>query len=177
MPSQSMPANTPATKLAERGVAALEFLKGLAVVLIGAGFATMLHRDRDVEDVAVSLLYVLHISHHHHLSAIFLRAAGKLQDSNLIVIAICAGVYSLLRFVEAYGLWNARVWAEWFALISGSIYLPLEVYELFRRSTPVRFSIFFLNIVIVAYMAWLRWKAHARKEPQQPLPDPATKSA
>ncbi len=152
---------------AERGVAVLEFLKGLAVLLIGAGFATMLHRDHDVEDVAVNLLYALHIHHHHHVSAIFLRLADKLEDANLILVAVFAGAYVCIRFVEAYGLWFGRAWAEWLALVSGSIYLPLEIFELFRRATPIRFGILLINILIVVYMAWLRWQAHAQRQSSQ----------
>jgi len=156
------PTSNSAARVAERGVATLEFLKGLAVVLIGAGFAAMLHRDHEVDDVASSLIYFLHLSNHHHISAIFLRVADKLEDSNLILIAVFAGLYSLIRFVEAYGLWNGRAWAEWLALVSGSLYLPLEIYELFRRPTWVRFAIFLINVLVVAYMAWLRWNAHKR---------------
>jgi uncharacterized membrane protein (DUF2068 family) len=148
------------SRAAERGVAVMEFLKGLAILLIGAGFATLLHRDHDVDDIAVNLLYVLHIRHHHHLSAIFLRAADKLQDTNLVLVAGVAGVYVILRFSESYGLWLGRAWAEWLALLSGAIYLPLEIIELFRRATPIRFGIFVINLFIVAYMGWLRWKAH-----------------
>ena len=29
-----------------------------------------------------------------------------------------AATYSIIRFVEAYGLWRDEDWAEWFALIS-----------------------------------------------------------
>ena len=163
MPTTSIAQRRPATRAAERGVATLEFLKGLAVLLIGAGFATMVHRDHDLEDIAVNLLYALHIQHHQHLSDIFLRAADKLQDTNLLLVAAGAGIYVALRFVEAYGLWVGRAWAEWLALISGSIYLPLEIVELFRRATPLRFGIFILNVLIVIYMAWLRWKAHSQR--------------
>jgi uncharacterized membrane protein (DUF2068 family) len=85
-----------------------------------------------------------------------------LEDVNLLAVAIGAGVYIALRFVEAYGLWVGRAWAEWLALISGCVYLPLEIVELFRRATLIRFGIFTLNVLIVAYMGWLRWKAHAR---------------
>lgn len=154
-------------KVAERGVAVLEFLKGLAVVLIGIGVITMFHRQHDFDDMAANLLYVLHISNHRHLSAVFLNAADKLQDSNLVLVAFVAAAYSVLRFVEAYGLWNGRAWAEWFALISGSAYLPIEIYELFRHATPIRFAILFINILIVAYMAWLRWKAQSEREEQK----------
>jgi len=163
MPTLSIAPRRPATRAAERGVASLEFLKGLAVLLIGAGFATMLHRNHDLEDIAVNLLYALHIQHHQHLSDIFLRAADRLEDANLLLVAIAAGVYVMLRFVEAYGLWVGRAWAEWLALISGAIYLPLEIVELFRRATPIRFGVLSINILIVTYMAWLRWKAHSEE--------------
>jgi uncharacterized membrane protein (DUF2068 family) len=143
-----------------RGVAALEFLKGLVVLLVGAGFATLLHREHDVDDVAASLLYVLHLNHHHHLSSIFLRAADRIQDTNLMLVAIATGVYCIMRFVESYGLWHGRAWAEWFALISGAVYLPLEIYELARHTTPIRWGVFLINVLIVAYMGWLRWRAH-----------------
>jgi uncharacterized membrane protein (DUF2068 family) len=152
-----------ATRAGVRGVAILEFLKGFAVLVISAGFAEMFHREHDVEDVAQSLLYVLRLSHYHHLSAIFLRAADRLEDTNLFLIAMVAGAYSIMRFVEAYGLWRGRAWAEWFALISGAVYLPLEIYELVRRATPIRFGVFLINILIVAYMGWLRWKAHTTR--------------
>jgi uncharacterized membrane protein (DUF2068 family) len=155
--------NKNVARVAERGIATVEFLKGLAVVLIGAGFATMMHRDYDLDDVAVNLLYVLHLTNHHRISAIFFRAADKLEDANLVLIAVCASVYVVIRFVEAYGLWNGRAWAEWLALISGCLYLPLEIYELFRRPTSFRFAIFLVNVLVVAYMAWLRWTAHKRR--------------
>ncbi len=163
MTTLSLAQRRPATRAAERGVATLEFLKGFAVLLIGAGFATMLHREHDIEEIAHTLLYVLHIQHHQHLSDIFMRAADRVEDVNLLLVAIAAGVYVVLRFIEAYGLWVGRAWAEWLALISGAIYLPLEVVELFRRATPIRFGIFILNILIVAYMAWLRWNARAHQ--------------
>ena len=99
-------------------------------------------------------------------AAVFLRAADKLEDVNLLLVAIGAGVYIVLRFIESYGLWFGRAWAEWLALISGAIYLPLEIVELFRRATPIRLGIFLINVLIVLYMGWLRWKAHA----QQPAP-------
>ncbi len=160
MKSSTVATRKTAVKVAERSVAVLEFLKGFAVLAIGTGFAAMLRREGDVDDVALSLLYSLHMDHHRHISALFLRAADKVDDLNLLLLAFVAGVYCVLRFVEAYGLWCGRAWAEWFALISGAVYLPLEIYELARHATPVKAAIFVVNILVVAYMGWLRWKAH-----------------
>jgi len=34
-------------------------------------------------------------------------------------MAISALLYSVVRFIEAYGLWLLRPWAEWFGLLTG----------------------------------------------------------
>lgn len=143
-----------------RAVATMELLKGLAVVAIGFGLVTLSRRDIDVEDIASGLLWVLHVGPQRRLSMIFMNAAAKLDDMNLVRVAIGAAIYSTLRFVEAYGLWRARVWAEWLALISGSIYLPLEIYEIAHRPTLAKWVILIINVLIVVYMAWLRLEAH-----------------
>jgi uncharacterized membrane protein (DUF2068 family) len=58
--------------------------------------------------------------------------------------------------VEAYGLWKARAWAEWIALISGAIYLPFEVVELIRRLSLFHLSLLIVNLAVVLYMVYLR---------------------
>jgi ABC-type amino acid transport substrate-binding protein len=69
--------------------------------------------------------------------------------------------YSAMRFVEAYGLWKRRVWAEWFALISGALYVPFEAYELVRRPTLIHLAVLVINLGIVFYMLYLRLTANA----------------
>ena len=63
------------------------------------------------------------------------------------------------RFIEAYGLWHMRVWAEWFALLSGGIYLPWEILELIERPTRLHWALFLSNVVIVSYMLYIRVRA------------------
>ena len=71
-----------------------------------------------------------------------------------------AALYSSLRFVEAYGLWWKRAWAEWIAFASGTIYLPFEINEMFRRLTVFRVGLFVVNLAIVIYMLYLRLVKH-----------------
>jgi len=61
-----------------------------------------------------------------------------------------------VRLIEAYGLWHMRVWAEWFAIIAGSLFLPVEVYELLRRATWMRGAVFLTNLLIVVYLVYVR---------------------
>jgi len=123
--------------------------------------------NRDVWDVAVSLLRVLHIKHRYHYADVFLRVAQNITDRQLILVAVVAALYSTLRFIEAYGLWKKRVWAEWFAFASGTLYLPFEINELFLRLTIFGIGLFVANLGIVIYMLYLRLV----KRDSPPAPD------
>jgi uncharacterized membrane protein (DUF2068 family) len=72
-------------------------------------------------------------------------------------------VYAAIRFTEAAGLWLEKEWAEWFALISGAIYVPLEITELVRHPNPIKWSVLTINLVIVLYMAWLLLDSYKRR--------------
>ena len=137
-----------------RAIATFELIKGLVVLLAGFGALSLLHRD--VWDVAVSFLRILHIKHRYHYSEVFLKLAEGVTDHDLWIAAGVAALYSTLRFIEAYGLWKKRVWAEWVALISGAVYLPFEINELFRRVSAFSVMLFVANLGIVMYMLYLR---------------------
>jgi len=80
-----------------------------------------------------------------------------MMNANLVTVLAIAVAYSSLRFLESYGLWRQRVWAEWLAIISGAVYLPLELYNLIRRPSVFHWAILLINIAIVLYIAWVRW--------------------
>ena len=71
-------------------------------------------------------------------------------------------IYALVRFVEAWGLWRRQAWAEWFGILSGSIYLPLEIFELSRGITSVRLTVLLINLAIVAWLSRVRWQDGGR---------------
>jgi uncharacterized membrane protein (DUF2068 family) len=154
-----------------RAVASVEFLKGLVVLLAGFGVMSLVHRD--AWDVAESFLEWLHISPDAHYAQVFLNLADQLTDTKLWAVAIGALTYSSLRFAEAYGLWRARAWAEWLALISGAIYLPFEIFELARRLDWIRLAIFLINLAVVLYMAFLRMQARGRFRTSLPAAESA----
>ena len=71
-------------------------------------------------------------------------------------IAVVAGVYAIMRFIEAYGLWYALPWAEWMAFLSGAIYIPFEAVDLIRKPSLIRAGIIVVNALVVLYMLHLR---------------------
>ena len=75
-----------------------------------------------------------HLNPASHYPRVFIEAAAHTSDSRLRTLAALAFVYSTVRFVEAYGLWKMRAWAELSAIISGCVYLPVELYELIEEA-------------------------------------------
>ena len=45
-----------------------------------------------------------------------------------------------------------KTWAEWFAAISGSIYIPFEIYNLLHGHLWISLSALVINIAVVAVM-------------------------
>jgi uncharacterized membrane protein (DUF2068 family) len=135
-------------------VAAFEAAKGLLVMATGLGLLSLLHHD--VQRAAESVVRHLHLNPARHYPRVFLEAAAQLTDTRLWLLASGAFAYAVVRGVEAYGLWRARAWAEWFAILSGAVYLPIEIYELIHRATAPKAVVLLVNVGIVGYVCYIR---------------------
>jgi uncharacterized membrane protein (DUF2068 family) len=141
-----------------RTVALVEALKGILALLGAYVLIRMIRRDVDFGDAAEHILFRFHIDpYHHHWSQQVLHAADKISDTSTAMIVGIAVAYASLRFLEGYGLWKQRVWAEWLAIISGCLYLPFEVYKLIRHPNEFHWIILGINILVVLYIGWVRW--------------------
>jgi uncharacterized membrane protein (DUF2068 family) len=124
-------------------------------------------RHRDIWGVAESLLEFFHVNPHQHYVGVFIDLVYQVSDVRLWVIAVVAAVYVTLRFIEAYGLWYIRPWAEWLAIASGTIYVPFEVLDLISRPSWLRLLVMVVNIGIVFYMVTLRLEARKQCHPER----------
>jgi uncharacterized membrane protein (DUF2068 family) len=159
----SQPANNITTlkrgqQRALRAVSMFELTKGIFVLVMGICALLLVHRDLWL--MAESLLARLHVNTDHRLAQLFLDFADNITDARLWAAARIAFAYAALRFAESYGLWRARPWAEWLALISGTLLLPFEVRELMRGVTTIRVLLFLGNLGIVFYMYYLLRTGH-----------------
>jgi uncharacterized membrane protein (DUF2068 family) len=145
-----------------RLVAGFEAAKGVLVLVTGFGLLSFIHRDLHL--AAEQIVRHLHFNPASHYPSIFIETMARLTDSQLWALSVSAIGYSTVRFVEAYGLWHERPWAEWFGLLSGGIYLPMELFELFRGVTWPKLLILVVNLWIVAYLATILVRSgHRRK--------------
>jgi uncharacterized membrane protein (DUF2068 family) len=150
-----------------RTVATVELAKGMIVVLAGLGVLSMRHKD--IWGVTESFFEFFHLNpHHHHFVGVFIALMHRLGDVRLWKIATVASIYVILRFVEAYGLWRVRPWAEWLAFASGALYIPFEAADLLRRPSWFRVLVIAVNLLIVLYMLMLRLEAARKRHAAQP---------
>jgi len=135
-----------------RTVALIEAAKGALVLLVGFGLLSLVHHD--VQRFAEGLIAHAHLNPAARYPRIFMDAASQLTDTRLLLLAAGAAGYCLVRFIEAYGLWYARGWAEWFAALSGGVYVPFELLKLYERVTWLSLGALMLNSAIVAVMLY-----------------------
>jgi uncharacterized membrane protein (DUF2068 family) len=133
-----------------RAVACFEALKGALVLVAATGLLSFVHQG--LYRAAAALIAHAHLNPAAKYPQIFLDAAARLQDSHLLLLAAGAALYSLVRFVEAWGLFLEKAWAEMLAAGSGGIYVPLELVELVRRPTWYGAVLLALNLAVVAIM-------------------------
>jgi uncharacterized membrane protein (DUF2068 family) len=136
-----------------RTVAIFEALKGIVVVALGI-LLVFVHKH--AEDFTENLLFHLHIDVDRKIGEALMNAALKVSDARLLTILGAVAVYAGIRFLEAWGLWHRRVWAEWFALLSGTLYLPLEILKIIERADWERVAVLVINLLIIGYMLMIR---------------------
>ena len=135
----------------ERIVAIFEAAKGAIVLLAGFGLLTLVHKN--VQIIVEEIILQLHLNPAKHYPRIFVDLASHIGDSQLWMLALFAVIYASLRLLEAYGLWHGMRWAQWLAVVTGCIYVPLEIYELLFRYSWIKLVTLIVNVGIVLYMS------------------------
>jgi len=142
-------------------VALFEGAKGLLVLLVGFELLSLVHKD--VHEAALRLVEHLHLNPASHYPRIFLDLTERINDTRLWGMAIAASLYSIVRMIEATGLWLRKTWAEWFAVVTGGLYIPVEIYEVLHRVTWPKVTILIINLGIVSYLLLVLMRDHNQR--------------
>ncbi len=147
--------NTPQIGL--RLIAIVEAAKGTLALLISLGVHALM--GKNLEQFAERLFSHLHLNPASHFPSVVLLALKDISNTKLIIVAFAALLYSFIRFIEAYGLWRQYRWTEWFAILSSSIYLPFELYELYQKMDLLSLVLLSVNILILVYLSVVLYRA------------------
>ncbi|WP_283132597.1 DUF2127 domain-containing protein [Enterovibrio norvegicus] len=133
-----------------KAIAALEALKG--VLSLAVGFALHELGGKEIQHLCEALLQHLHLNPASEIPSVIMHSAYKINDHNLRLLALGSVLYATIRLVEAFGLWRGYAWTEWFALASGAVYLPFEIYAVATEGKMLPVLALVVNLVVVAYM-------------------------
>jgi len=81
-----------------------------------------------------------------------LHHALTLSGKTLTLLAIGLALYTVVELIEGTGLWLARRWGEYFAMVATSLGLPLEIYDLSKKVSVAALVLFAINLALVLYL-------------------------
>jgi len=78
------------------------------------------------------------------------------SNRRLIVTGLALSAYAVVEGAEAVGLWLTQRWAEYLTLLATAALLPLEIYELAVRVSPLKIIALIVNVAVVVYLLYAK---------------------
>jgi uncharacterized membrane protein (DUF2068 family) len=131
-------------------IALFKLLKAAILVGVAVGAFRVIHGGMQ-ETVQAWALHLHADPHNRVLNAVLSRLLN-IDEHKLRLLQVAMFIYGALYAVEGVGLLLGRRWAEWLTVVSTAGFVPVEVYELFRRPGPMRAVLLVVNVAIVVYL-------------------------
>ncbi len=131
-------------------IAGFKLLKGMLLLIVGLGLFKLVHAE--VATLFSRLLEGLHLNTDSRVLHALVLRVDALQPDTILVMGFVTIAYAVLLLVEGVGLWFEKAWAGYLTVISTSLFLPFELYEVIKRVTALRVIVLLLNVVIVVYL-------------------------
>src|SRR5213592_3277746 len=146
-------------------IAGFKVAKGVLLLLVGLGLLKLVHAE--IATLFSQLLEALHLNADSRILHNLVLKVDALQPHSVLMISLVSMAYAALLLTEGVGLWFERSWAAYLTVISTSLFLPFELYELIDHFTALRVGVFLLNLLIVIYLI-RQLRHHTLRSPSQP---------
>jgi len=131
-------------------IALLKLAKGVLLLLFGLGLLKLVHAE--IATLFSLLIESLHLNADSHLIHGLVLKVDALQPHSVLVAGLISLGYAGLMVVEGTGLWLEFSWAAYLTVVSTSLLIPVEVYEIVDHVSFVRVGALLLNLGIVGYL-------------------------
>jgi len=125
-------------------------LKAAALIAIGFGAIHFLHRD--LAAAVVHWTQVLGVDPDNRFVHGLLERIFRVTPKQLKALSIGTFLYAALFATEGIGLLMRKRWAEYFTIVTTTLLIPLEVYEVVHKFTPGKVVVVIVNVLIVWYL-------------------------
>jgi uncharacterized membrane protein (DUF2068 family) len=131
----------------------------IAIVLYKSVVASLL--------TVTSIAMLLALKNHHFLEALseplFLETKLNIvkyllaqiliiKPHTLLFSGVATGLYAILTFLEAVGLWYEKAWATILVLLLVGSSIPPAIYELLKGVTVLKLAVFIANLAVFWYL-------------------------
>lgn len=147
-------------------IAVFKVVKGLLLLFVGLGLLELVHAE--IATLFSLLIEALHLNADSQIIHALVLKVDALQPHSVLVAGLVSLGYAGLLLLEGIGLWLERSWAAYVTVISTSLLLPFELYEVIDRVTILRAGVLVLNLVIVLYL--IRQLRHHTLHSRAPAP-------
>lgn len=131
-------------------IALFTLVKGVVLLLVGAGLLRLV--DPEIATFLAPAVDLLHLHGHSRLLHSLLLKVGVLPSHTLFLMAYASLLYSVFLLIEGCGLWLEASWAGYMAVISTTVFLPVEFYDVLRQISVVHVTMLLFNVAIVGYL-------------------------
>ena len=131
-------------------IALFTLVKGVVLLLVGAGLLRLV--DPEIATFLAPAVDLLHLHGHSRLLHSLLLKVGVLPSHTLFLMAYASLLYSVFLLIEGCGLWLEASWAGHMAVISTTVFLPVEFHDVLKQISVVHVTMLLLNVAIVGYL-------------------------
>lgn len=145
-------------------IAVFKVVKGLLLFLLGLGLLELVHAE--IATRFSLLIEALHLNADSRLIHALVLKVDALQPHSVLVAGLVSLGYAGMLLAEGIGLWLEFTWAAYLTVVSTSLLLPFELYEVIEQVSMLRVGVLLLNVIIVFYLVsqlkkhTLRTRAH-----------------
>ena len=146
-------------------IAVFKAVKGLLLLLLGLGLLELVHAE--IATLLSLLIEALHLNADSRLIHALVLKVDALQPHSALVAGFVSLGYAGMLLAEGVGLWLEFSWAAYLTVVSTSLLLPFELYEVIEQVSMLRVGVLLLNLIIVFYLVrqlkqhTLRSRAHS----------------
>ncbi len=138
--------------LGYRLIGAMKLLSALCLLAAGVGVFRLLNKD--LGEVLEHYASRLHLDPENQLIRSTASQLAGIDRKHLMALGAGTFFYAALEGLEGIGLILKRRWAEYLTILATALLLPLEIYEIAHKFTPLRVAVLLINLAVLAYLIW-----------------------
>ena len=135
-----------------RLIAAFKLFKAALLIALGVGAFKLLHKD--VSAVIEHSMEAFQLDPANRFLDAAVQKASRLTPEQIKKLGLVSFIYAGLFITEGVGLWLLKRWAEWLTVMITTSLVPIEIYEIHRHPSAVKWGVLAINLAIVAYLVY-----------------------